>query len=70
MSVTETQNVDTGEVRTYTLDARSAVIAAHAQSRKDWSTWSYESRYSGLVHRIEDRMGIRFICGSWWAKEQ
>lgn len=45
-----TLNLATGEERVYVgLDARRAVIAAHAQADKgDYNTWNYEHRYGGL----------------------
>lgn len=42
-------NLSTGERRIYSLSPEDAVIAAYAQSRGDWSTWSYQTRYSGQV---------------------
>jgi hypothetical protein len=51
------KNLRTGEERIYmagctsATDARMAVIAAYAQSRNDWNTWDYESRYGSRVER-------------------
>lgn len=42
-------NLSSGERREYVLAPEDAVIAAFAQSRGDWSTWDYRTRYSGQV---------------------
>lgn len=48
---------------TYTCSPREAVIAAHAQSLRDWDTWRYEERYGHLV--VE---GVtRVSCGRFHA---
>lgn len=33
----------------YTCTPEKAVIAAYAQSKKDWNSWQYEERYSHLL---------------------
>ena len=50
-------------VGTWTCDPRSAVIAAHAQDRKDYSTWDYEARYGASV--IASERG--YACGDFYA---
>lgn len=57
----EVQHLVTGETITYTCSPREAVLAAHAQSLNDWSTWQYEERYGHLVR--ESVHG--FYCGDW-----
>jgi hypothetical protein len=48
---------------TYSCSPREAVIAAHAQSLRDWNTWDYETRYGHLV--VE---GVaRVSCGAFYA---
>lgn len=41
----------------------AAVVAAHAQSLRDWNTWDYADRYGGLVERGR---GV-VACGDWCA---
>lgn len=56
-------NLATGKKQKYTCCARDSVIAAYAQSRNDWNTWDYESRYGGLVEEGE----YTFLCGDFCA---
>ena len=63
--MTTTFNLATGEPGpTYNLRPREAVIAAHAQSLGDWSTWAYDATYGdGVV------MGFTTIrCGDFTAR--
>lgn len=60
---TEVINLLTGEKRTYSLDARSAVNAAYAQSRGDYNTLDYDARYGDLPR--EGRYG--WHIGDWSA---
>lgn len=67
---TEVRNVDQpGSISIYTLDARSAVIAAYAHSIGDNNTWQYAERYTNRVICINNRLGVRYILGTFWAKE-
>jgi hypothetical protein len=67
----DVMNLKTGEFLTYTTDARSASIAAHAQSRGDWNTWDYERRYGSLVvSRPTKKPGmVCHTCGDFTALE-
>lgn len=47
--MTKILNLRTGEWQAYSCSPRSAVIAAHAQSRGDWNTWNYKDRYDHMV---------------------
>lgn len=46
-------NLATQEWQLFTCGKREAVLAAYAQSRKDWNTWTYEERYGSLVQETE-----------------
>lgn len=50
--MTDVMNLATGEVRTYDLDPRAAVIAAYAQGLGDFNTWDYGKRYAN-IHVVE-----------------
>ncbi len=44
------RNLSTGTEHTYQgITARQAVVAAYAQSLKDYNTWDYEKKYDHLV---------------------
>lgn len=48
--MTEVLNLATGQTQTYVgTTPREAVIAAYAQARRDFNTWTYEARYGHLV---------------------
>lgn len=49
----------------FSLEPRKAVIAAHAQSLRDYNTWDYEKKYGGLV--FENEQTVR--CGNFTAKK-
>lgn len=56
-------NLSTSEERTYTLPPERAVIAAYAQARGDWNTWTYADKYQHIVTH-----GKRTVsCGDWTA---
>ena len=44
-----------GRFADYSLDARSALVAAHAQwVHGDWNTWDYDKKYGGLRELIRE----------------
>ena len=47
--MTEVLNLATGQTQSYSCTPREAVIAAYAQARKDWNTWTYDARNGHLV---------------------
>jgi hypothetical protein len=47
------------EKQVYTCAPKEAVVAAYAQSKKDWNTWDYAKQYNSLV--LEG--GETFLCG-------
>ena len=49
-------NLRTGDTQGYTCTPREAVVAAFAQSHKDWNTWQYKDRYDAYV--VEGEMTI------------
>jgi hypothetical protein len=56
-------NVAAGEeVAKCTCDARTAVIAAYAQSRNDLNTWEYENKYGRLAKKTK----YGWVCGDFW----
>lgn len=59
-------NLATGRETLYTTDPRSAVIAAYAQSRLDFNTWSYQERYAQLV--TFGPSGRTVACGNYAAR--
>jgi hypothetical protein len=61
--VTVVMNLATGKKQVYDTNPRKAVIAAHAQSLSDWSTWMYEQRYDHLVETTLHTV----TCGDWSA---
>ena len=58
-------NLDTFETAVYSCTPEEAVIAAHAQDKKDWNTWDYAERYGHLVYRA----GSHVTCGIFTAPE-
>ena len=48
---TKVLNLETGKYILFSCDPFSAVIAAYAQSKKDWNTWEYKKKYAKLVER-------------------
>ncbi|HBI37031.1 MAG TPA: hypothetical protein DDY71_05250 [Spirochaetia bacterium] len=54
-------NLSTAHKQSYSCTPKEAVIAAYAQSKKDWNTWDYEKRYSYLIK--EGR--FTFSCGDF-----
>ena len=62
MAVT-VMNLITGDTQDYTCTPREAVVAAFAQSKKDWNTWDYKKRYDALVLESEKTIG----CGDFAA---
>lgn len=47
----------------YDCEPRKAVVAAYAQSKNDWNTWTYEEKYDHLV--LESEIGFylnEFAC--------
>lgn len=57
-----------GTVQTFSCDARMAVISAYAQSLKDLNTWDYDRKYGDMVQVIDNRLGKRFVCGTFWCR--
>ena len=46
---TMVMNLSTREKQVYFCEPRKAVLAAYAQSFKDYNTWQYEERYGHLL---------------------
>ena len=61
--LTKVLNACTGEFIPFTCGPKNAVIAAHAQSLKDFNTDLYEERYGHLVVTGEKTVG----CGDFIA---
>jgi hypothetical protein len=51
------------EEQIYSCPPREAVIAAYAQSRRDFNTWDYEQRYGSLVEEGH----VTVMCGDFAA---
>jgi hypothetical protein len=47
----------------YSCLPKEAVIAAYAQSKKDWNTWQYAERYGEMVEEGK----FCFVCGDFSA---
>jgi hypothetical protein len=56
------KNLNDDSIQIYSCSEREAVIAAHAQSRNDWSTWQYEERYGHLAAEDDDK----WTCGAFY----
>lgn len=54
-------NLATQEEQIYTCSPKEAVIAAYAQSLKDWNTWDYNNKYLTLVEEGK----ITWLCGDF-----
>jgi hypothetical protein len=63
MKMTTVYNLAGGPEQVFSLPPRDAVIAAYAQARGDWSTWTYSTRYSALV----EPTARGFCCGDFAA---
>lgn len=59
-------NLATGREQRFTCSPREAVIAAHAQSLRDWNTWDYREKYDHLVREG----GVTFSCGDFAAMKE
>lgn len=65
MPVVTVMDLKTGETQDFTCSPQEAVIAAYAQSNRDWNTWDYEKLYSRLVKHGKHTV----ICGDFSAYE-
>lgn len=63
---TRVLNLSTGETQLYTCGPRKAVIAAYAQARRDFNTWTYRKTYGPLVR--EGRVSV--ACGDFTAMKE
>jgi hypothetical protein len=54
-------NLATAKKQNYTCTPKEAVIAAYAQSKKDFSTWDYEKRYGHLLEEGK----YAYFCGDF-----
>ncbi len=52
----------------YSCSPREAVVAAYAQSRGDWNTWDYETKYAHLV-RYSGTNNRTVSCGDFAAAD-
>jgi len=64
--MTDVLNLATRQHTPYSCSPREAVVAAYAQSLKDWNTWDYERRYGHLV--TEGRSVV--TCGDFTARKE
>ena len=60
--ITKVLHVDSREEISFSLSPEEAVVAAHAQSKKDWQTWNYKEKYQAK------RGKYGWVCGDFWAK--
>ena len=56
-------NLITLKKQIYSCPPEQAVIAAYAQSLKDWCTWDYEKRYKKLLEEGKET----YLCGDFSA---
>ena len=63
MAVTVMNLANPEQKQWYTCTPKEAVIAAYAQSRKDWNTWQYAERYRKLVEEGK----LTWLCGDFSA---
>ena len=61
INVSDVMNLATGEVMSYILPPRMAVVCAHAQSKADYSTWQYDERYDADIEEGE----LTLTLGDW-----
>lgn len=61
--MTTVMNLSNLEKQIYTCTPEEAVVAAFAQSRKDWNTWEYATRYSWMIERGKECI----LCGDFSA---
>lgn len=57
----DVMNLATGEVMSYILPPRKAVVCAYAQSKADYSTWQYDERYDADIEEGE----LTLTLGDW-----
>jgi len=57
---------DLTHLQTYSIGPREAVMAAYAQSRGDFNTWNYETKYGALVEESPNF----YFCGDFSAKKE
>ena len=58
------RNLATGKKQEYQgITGRQAVVAAYAQSLKDYNTWDYEKKYDHLV----EELGSNVLIGDFTA---
>lgn len=66
--MTAVHDPSTGKTHHYSLPAREALIAAHAQTAHgDYHTWDYATRYADLEIT---RDGDALVCGTLRAEEE
>lgn len=61
----EVFNLSTTEIKVFSCSPREAVMCAFAQSKRNFSPWTYEERYGNLVKRIERDDRITWSCGDF-----
>jgi len=61
MKLTKVFHVDSRQEISFSLPPEEAVIAAHAQSKKDYQTWNYKEKYKAI------RAKYGWVCGEFWA---
>ena len=62
--MTKVWNTETFDEIFYSLPPKEAVVAAHAQSRKDYNTWDYKGKYVALKTKLGN-----WNCGKFWAAQ-
>ena len=54
-------NLATQQKLTFTCSPKQAVIAAYAQSLKDFCTWKYEEKYNSQLYEGK----VTWLCGDF-----
>jgi len=56
------KNLADGSTQVYSCcKPKEAVVCAYAQSKGDFNTWNYDSKYSNLVEESE----LCYLCGDF-----
>lgn len=54
-------NLATKQKLTFTCSPKQAVVAAYAQSLKDFCTWKYEEKYNSQLYEGK----VTWLCGDF-----
>ena len=55
------KNLADGSKQIYSCKPKEAVACAYAQSKGDFNTWNYDSKYSNLV----EESNFCYLCGDY-----